>query len=112
MPESLVKMKHPEVMVSTGDNHMKLQKKDHLQVRTLLCIPGIRLEFMRGQQVRDLDITRKHKMTTQQLYNHGRNGSYDIFSGIAREVLVTFYTAQHNLHLKQVSPTLKNTLAK
>lgn len=36
-------------------------------------------------------------MTTQQLYNHDRDGSYySIFSGIAREVLVTFYTAQYD----------------
>lgn len=66
-------------------------------MRTVLCISGTSLEFMRWQQVRDLDITRKHRMTTQQLYSHGRDGSYyNIFSGIAREVLVTFHTAQHD----------------
>lgn len=64
---------------------------------TLLWISGTSLEFMRWQQVRNLDITRKHKMTTQQLYSHVEMGPITtFFFCIAREVLATFYTAQHD----------------
>lgn len=77
--------------------HIKLQKKDHIQVRTPLWISGTSGELMGWQQVGDLAITSKHRRTTQQLYNHDRDGPYyNVFSGIAIEVLVTFYTAQQD----------------
>lgn len=73
--------------------HMKLQK-DHIQARAP-CGFLVQAESLRGSnKLRDLDIPSEHKMFTQQLYNHGRDGSYyNIFS---REVLATFYTAQHD----------------
>lgn len=41
-------------------HHIKLQKKDHLQERTLLWISGRSRESVKWQQVRGLDITSIH----------------------------------------------------